>query len=82
MSARVVVGRLRFEMTRRGLNQTRLAERSGLTPPTICAALQGLPVAEATVARIARALCQVDPIPGIDDLLEEVGTGPTRSMAT
>jgi transcriptional regulator with XRE-family HTH domain len=70
MSALVVPGRLRFEMARRGLNQSLLAGLSGLTPATICAALAGRPVAESTIARIARSLCNVAPIPGIDDLLD------------
>lgn len=69
MSALVVTGRLRFEMARRGLNQSLLAELSGLTPATICAALAGRPIAESTIARIARSLCKVEPIPGIDELL-------------
>ena len=70
MSALVVTGQLRFEMARRGLNQSVLAELSGLTPATICAALAGRPVAESTIARIARSLCNIEPIPGIDDLLD------------
>lgn len=75
MSAALATGRLRFEMSRRGLNQSVLANLCGLTPATICAALGGRPVAESTAARIARALCAVDPIPGIDELLE---TGERR----
>jgi transcriptional regulator with XRE-family HTH domain len=83
MSAVVAAGRLRFEMARRGLTQTMLAELSGLTPPTICAALGGRAVAEPTVARIARALCKVDPIPGIDELLDpgEPSVRPIRMAA-
>ncbi|HVC23819.1 MAG TPA: helix-turn-helix transcriptional regulator [Candidatus Dormibacteraeota bacterium] len=77
MSAALATERLRFEMSRRGMNQSVLANLCGLTPATICAALGGRPVAESTVARIARALCTVDPIPGIDELLD---TGDRRTL--
>jgi hypothetical protein len=58
-----------MEMTRRGLEAADLARLSGLSAPTISAALAGRAVAARSLARLVRALMTAPVLDGIDELL-------------
>jgi len=63
--------RLRFELTRRGLDQAALAKRARLRPETISRAATGHSVRAATISAIAKVLLEVTPKEGVDVLLVE-----------
>jgi transcriptional regulator with XRE-family HTH domain len=69
MSVVVHAGRLRQEMVRRGWAATDLARESRLSQATISAALAGRPVAEKSLALIAKALSRVPVLGFVDSLI-------------
>jgi transcriptional regulator with XRE-family HTH domain len=69
MSVSVDTIRLRLEMTRRGWAATDLARASRLSHATISTALAGRPVAERSLALIAKALSQTPAIDIVDSLI-------------
>lgn len=71
VSVTVHPGRLRRELARRALSASELARLSGLSPPTITAALAGHPIAAKSLQRIASALGRVPTIDVIDALLHD-----------
>jgi lambda repressor-like predicted transcriptional regulator len=74
MSVIVHPGHLRREMIRRGWAATDLARESRLSQATISAALAGRPVAEKSLALIAKALSQASVIGIVDSLLRQDGS--------
>lgn len=62
-------GRLRLELARRGWSATDLARESGVSRPTISAALAGKAVAARSVGLMAKALSRVPAEPVIDALV-------------
>jgi transcriptional regulator with XRE-family HTH domain len=62
-------GRLRLELARRGWSATDLARESGVSRPTISAALAGKAIAARSVGLMARALARVPAEPVIDALV-------------
>jgi transcriptional regulator with XRE-family HTH domain len=79
MSVIVHPGRLRHEMTRRDWAATDLARESRLSQATISAALAGRPIAESSLALIAKALSR-GPILDVVDVLI-MSERPDRSLA-
>jgi hypothetical protein len=69
MSVALHPGRLRHEIVRRGWAPVDLARAAELSPGTVGAALKGLPIAEASVARIAKALLAAPTVDVIDHLI-------------
>jgi transcriptional regulator with XRE-family HTH domain len=69
MSVVVRPGRLRHEMIRRGWAATDLARESRLSQATISAALAGRPVAEKSLALIAKALSRAPVLDVVDSLI-------------
>jgi transcriptional regulator with XRE-family HTH domain len=69
MGVVVHTGRLKLEMARRAWSATDLARESGVSRPTISAALAGRAVSPRSVGLIARALARVPAEPVIDTLL-------------
>ena len=67
-------GRLRLEMARRGWPAMDLARESGVSRPTISAALAGRAIAPRSVVSIAKALERVPPMRAIDELVFGSGT--------
>lgn len=62
-------GKLRLELIRRGWTAAELAERSGISRPTISAALHSRPIAARSIKLIAVALAQTPAVDGIDGLI-------------
>jgi lambda repressor-like predicted transcriptional regulator len=62
--------RLRHEMARRGWTASRLARESGISPPTVSAALAGRAIAPHTLSAVASALARTPAVAGIDELME------------
>ncbi len=60
---------LRHELARRGLSATQLARESGLSTPTITAALAGRAISATSVSLIAKALARLPVLELIDSLL-------------
>jgi transcriptional regulator with XRE-family HTH domain len=69
MSFVVHPGQLRRELARRGLSATQLARESGLSTPTITAALAGRAISATSVSLIAKALARLPVLELIDSLL-------------
>jgi transcriptional regulator with XRE-family HTH domain len=69
MSVILQSDRLRLEMMRRGLSATDLAHASGLSAPTVSAALAGRAISTRSLQRIAAALTSLPIIAVIDSLL-------------
>jgi transcriptional regulator with XRE-family HTH domain len=69
----VDVPRLRLEIALRGWRPTDLARAARLSAGTITTVMRGRPVSPATLRKIATALRQHHPIPGLDELLAEGG---------
>ncbi|MGH7686363.1 MAG: helix-turn-helix domain-containing protein [Candidatus Dormibacteria bacterium] len=61
--------RVTFELSRRGITSTQLAQLAGISESTMSTARNGHPVREGTVRRIARALMQVPILEGADAIL-------------
>jgi transcriptional regulator with XRE-family HTH domain len=62
-------GRLRLEMARRGWSATDLARESGISRPTISAALAGKAIAARSVGLLGLAFARVPAEPAIDSLI-------------
>jgi transcriptional regulator with XRE-family HTH domain len=62
-------GRLKLEMARRGWSATDLARESGVSRPTISAALAGRAIAARSVGLVARAFARVPAEQAIDALI-------------
>jgi transcriptional regulator with XRE-family HTH domain len=62
-------GRLKLEMARRAWSATDLARESGISRPTISAALAGKAIAAKSVGLVARAFARVPAEPAIDALI-------------
>jgi lambda repressor-like predicted transcriptional regulator len=71
-------GHLRREMIRRGWAATDLARESRLSQATISAALAGRPVAEKSLALIAKALSRASVLDVVDYLVLQ--DGPDMSL--
>jgi lambda repressor-like predicted transcriptional regulator len=71
-------GRLRQEMIRRGWAATDLARESRLSQATISTALAGRPVAEKSLALIAKALSRAPVLDVVDYLVLQ--DGPDMSL--
>ena len=69
MGVTVHPGRLRQELARRGWSAADLARHSGVSHPTISAALAGRPIAARSLGRVASALQAAPPVDAIDRLL-------------
>jgi transcriptional regulator with XRE-family HTH domain len=61
--------RLRMEMARRCWSGSELARASGLSAPTVSAALGGRPIAPRTLRLIAQALARAPVVDGADRLI-------------
>ena len=61
--------RLRLELARRGWSAADLARQSGISAPTISAALAGRAIAARSLAMIAECLDRSPPIGAIDTLM-------------
>lgn len=61
--------RLRFELARRGLSQSQFAVLAGISEPTVSHGMTGKAISEATLAKMARTLAAIPPLPGVDALL-------------
>ena len=73
MSVVVRPGHLRQEMIRRGWAATDLARESRLSQATISAALAGRPIAERSLALIAKALSRASVLDVVDSLVLQDG---------
>jgi len=73
--------RLDRELARRGWNATDLARASGVSVGTISAARRGRPVSNATLGKIADALCTAPIVEGVDLLLEPETGVPANGSA-
>lgn len=62
--------RLRFELSRRGWSASDLARESGVSGPTVSAALAGRPIAPQSLRLMASALGRVPVVPTIDALIQ------------
>lgn len=62
-------GRLRLQMARRGWSASDLARESGVSRPTISAALAGRPIAARSVGFLAEAFSRVPAKEAIDELI-------------
>jgi len=69
MSVVLATDRLRLEIARRGWSHADLARAARVSAPTITAAMAGRPVAARTLRRIAMALAEAVPVPGVDSIL-------------
>ena len=69
MSVAVHPGRLRLELARRGWSAADLAKESGLSQPTISAALAGRAITARSLALVARALAGAPVLEVVDTLL-------------
>lgn len=61
--------RLRWEIARRGWSAADLVRASGVSGPTISAALAGRPVAARSLGKIAEALGRAPALPVVEALL-------------
>jgi predicted transcriptional regulator len=60
----------------RGLTHAEFADHIGMPAPGLSRILQGrTPVRVATIARIAQGLSEIEPVPGMADLLEPESEG-------
>jgi transcriptional regulator with XRE-family HTH domain len=78
MSVVLRPGRLRHEMIRRGWAATDLARESRLSQATISAALAGRPIAEKSLALIAKSLSRASVLDVVDYLVLQ--DGPDMSL--
>ena len=83
MSVNVHPGRLRLELARRGWSAADLARESGLSQPTISAALAGRAITARSLALVAHALAGAPVLEVGDCLLEALvdelaGRAPSR----
>lgn len=62
--------RLRIELARRGLHASDLARISRVSNATVCSAMKGRRVSSRTIRRIATALLAVEPLQGVEALLD------------
>jgi transcriptional regulator with XRE-family HTH domain len=69
MSVTVHPGRLRNELARRGWAAADLARQSGVSAPTVSAALAGRPISAQSLQRIATALSHAPTHDVIDKLI-------------
>ena len=69
MNTAVDAAALRRELARRGLSAADIAHRAGISAPTLSRALAGKPIANRSLAALARAVADVPLIAGLDDLL-------------
>ena len=69
MSVTLADDRLRFEIARRGWNNSDLARAAGVSAATITTATSGRPVSSSTLRKIAVALAAAAPVSGVDDIL-------------
>jgi lambda repressor-like predicted transcriptional regulator len=60
---------MRRALAVRGMNLRDLAEAAGLTPATCSSALNGHQVTLVTATRIARAINDHHPVPGMEELI-------------
>ncbi len=60
---------LRRQAALRGLLLQDLADAAGLSAPTISHALAGRPISAHSLRAIAAALCRVEPLEGVEQLL-------------
>jgi transcriptional regulator with XRE-family HTH domain len=60
---------LRHELARRAITGAELAQAAGLSSATVSHALNGRPIAESTLRRLARALTTIPAVPGAEALL-------------
>lgn len=73
--------RLDFELGRRGLTARRLSVFAKVHEVTLSRARHGHPVTQRTLGRITRALLEVPPLVGADQLLAEPGAKKPPSYA-
>ncbi len=77
------VERLRHEMALRAWSASRLADRCGISRPSVTNALKGRPLKPATLRKIIRAIDSTDALRGADKLLSiRCGSISFHSLST
>ncbi len=74
--AKLDLARFEHELARRGLTHAQLAKRANVATMTLSRGVAGHQLDPRTLSRIAAALLEVPPIPGIDLLI-----GPPQEAA-
>lgn len=61
--------RLRAEIARRGMSEILFAERAGVSPNTVSAAIHGKAIMPASLRKIASTLARLPALHGAEDLV-------------
>ena len=71
MTVRFDVSHFVKQLHMRGLSCCELAREAGVSPPTVSAAAAGRPISVRSARLIALALFNVEPIPGMNELVND-----------